>query len=194
MGCFVQANFGSLRDLTISGVAVGRKLILSGFAGEEKQRAEEQHSALVESIDDHGQGSIIVILATDAPLLPYQLERLCRRAPIGLSRVGCAGHHLSGDIILAFSTQSPTPSSPVPPEPPIKLLPAPSANTVQSIDEGGMNAFFYAAVDVVEEAVLNALCAGTDEVGNGGYSVKGFPHDQFKRISKRSDRVSRKQN
>lgn len=192
IGCFVQCNFGAARDLTIGGAKIGRRLCKSGFHGKEKQDAE---NALTHENDGIGnEGSILVVLATDAPLLPYQLDRLLRRIPIGLARTGCASHQYSGDIGLAFSTQTTLP----PPESPqtagleqvartpkgpasAKLgplnLPKVSTHAVQTVDDASMNLLFYAVADVVEEAVLNALCAGTDQEGADGFKAKGLDHD-----------------
>ncbi|KIY74303.1 DmpA/ArgJ-like protein [Cylindrobasidium torrendii FP15055 ss-10] len=197
LGCFVQCNFGAARDLTIGGAKIGRKLCQSGFHGKEKQDAE---NALVHEDDGIGnEGSILVVLATDAPLLPYQLDRLLRRIPIGLSRVGCASHQYSGDIGLAFSTQTTIP----PPKSseaagleqvgkttattrkhgPLNL-PKVSTHAVQTVDDASMNLLFYAAADVVEEAVLNALCTGTDQEGVDGFKVKGLDHDIVAKLLK----------
>ena len=93
LGVLVQANHGIRSDLTIASVHLGSEFadIPSPYAREAQQ----------------GAGSIIVVIATDAPLLPHQLKRLCRRVPMGISRVGSHGEHLSGDIFIAFSTANP---------------------------------------------------------------------------------------
>ncbi|KAH8824671.1 peptidase family S58-domain-containing protein [Flagelloscypha sp. PMI_526] len=202
LGCFVQCNFGAARDLTIGRVQVGRQLAREGFYGPAKQEAENTIPRPTDSIGN--EGSILIILGTDAPFVPHQLDRLLRRIPIGLARTGCASHNFSGDIALAFSTQTtiPAPSSgdstasglEQSTAPPVAAptskkfgplnIPKASTTKVEVMDDDSMNAFFYAVADVVEEAVLNALCAGKDQIGTGGLEVKGLDCEKVKNMLK----------
>ncbi|UZJ50750.1 hypothetical protein CBS101457_000070 [Exobasidium rhododendri] len=185
LGAFVQANFGTARDFVINGLPIGKSLIASGFHGEKKRQAEADHNN-TQPWDNRKDGSIIVVLATDMPLVPHQLSRLCRRVPFGLAHVGAIAHSFSGDIFLAFSTQST-----VPPNSPLKSdstkvgpigIPAVGIESVEQVTQASLNVIFYAVADVVEEAVLNALCAAEDETGANGTSAKGLPHDQVQDI------------
>jgi D-aminopeptidase len=115
-------------------------------------------------------GSIIIILATDAPLLPIQCRRLARRATAGLARVGGYGHDSSGDIFLCFSTAARLPAGR--PEPhPVAMLPNPQIDPL-----------FEAVVEVVEEAILNALCAAETMVGLDGHVAYNLPHARLQEL------------
>jgi D-aminopeptidase len=180
-----QANFGTARDFVINGLPIGKSLIASSFHGEEKRKAELDHNN-AEPWDSRKDGSIIVILATDMPLVPHQLSRLCRRVSFGLAHVGAIAHNMSGDLFLAFSTQSTVPPNPPTRDEKTKVgplgLPAVGTETAKLVSEDSLNNIFYAVADVVEEAVLNALCAAKDEQGANGTSAKGLPHDQVQAI------------
>ncbi|KAH8798010.1 peptidase family S58-domain-containing protein [Flagelloscypha sp. PMI_526] len=169
VGIFVQANFGISQDLTIRGVPVGRILASEG---------SKPSSAT-------GDGSIIIVLATDAPLVPHQLTRLLRRIPVGLARVGFAGHHFSGDIGIGFSTQQtvfPPPTNTASAGTSSSPIPGATSTQVELLDLDHINKFFYAVEDAVEEAVLNVLCAGETEVGWDGMTLYGFPNERVKKI------------
>ncbi len=103
VGALVQANYGRRERLTVDGVPIGREVTLSDVPSpwDDEERLARAQPA------EPGMGSIIVILATDAPMLPHQLERLAQRAGLGIARVGGAGEHSSGDIFLAFSNGEP---------------------------------------------------------------------------------------
>jgi len=135
VGALVLANFGAARELRIAGVEVGRRLGL-------------------EDAYERVAGSCIVVLAADAALGPHQLERLARRAGLGLARVGSTAHHGSGEIFVAFATAA---------EPPVP--------------DRDLDPFFQAAVDATEEAALNALWAGEDTVGREARTVRGLPRE-----------------
>ena len=124
------------------------------------------------------------------PLMPHQLSRLCRRIPFGLAHVGAIAHSLSGDIFLAFSTQSTNPPSQLTNEN-MKVGPlgisAVKTTTREVVDDESLNTIFYAVADVVEEAVLNALCAAEDMEGANGMSMKGLPHKQVKDLLAKSN-------
>lgn len=134
LGALVQANHGVRPWFTALGVAVGKHL-------------SEDRLAL-----EHEQGSIIVVLGTDAPLLPHQLQRLARRAAIGIGRGGTPGGNNSGDIFLAFSTANPRP-----------LMQRSAARfQLDCLNDEVLDDVYLAAVEAVEEAVLNALLAAED--------------------------------
>ena len=135
MGALVQANHGIRPWLTVAGHSVGDKMPNDRIPGLE-----------------HETGSIIVVLATDIPLMPGQLERLARRASIGIGRAGSPGGNNSGDIFLAFSTAN---------EMPLPHLTGPW-RTMTSLNDDLLDPVYLAAVEAVDEAVLNALCAAED--------------------------------
>ena len=133
VGALVQANHGSRDWLTVQGVAVGRSL------GADRLWERET-------------GSIIVVLATDAPMMPHQLNRLARRATIGIGRQGTPGGNLSGDIFLAFSTANPIPRAEL----------ARGTHDYQFLADEEFDPFYMAAVEATEEAVVNAMAAAED--------------------------------
>lgn len=134
LGALVQANYGTRDRLCIGGVPVG-KLLAEQPGG---RRAP-------------GDGSIIVILATDAPLLPLQLRRLAARATVGLAKVGGYGHNGSGDLFVAFSTGNDVPARVA------ADADGPRARAVRMTDNDSINRLFEAAADAVEESIYNAL-------------------------------------
>jgi len=197
VGALAQCNFGTGYDLRIGGVPVGRLLMEealkfaernlnpstdekpepgSGAAGAAADAASEKEEAEKEHPKD---GSIIIILATSAPLHPLQLQRLAKRATVGLSRVGGWGSNSSGDIFLAFSTAHEIPRAP---EFNWTVTVGQSVDVVQDVT---INALFEAAADAVEEAILNALCMAEDMVGVGGREMKALPLERVREIMTR---------
>ena len=160
LGVLVQANYGVRDTLTIAGVPVGRHLPVDG-----KPR-------------DGDTGSIIVVLATDAPLLPYQLDRVARRAALGLARLGSYSGSGSGDIFFAFSTAN------------ASALTGAAMNTSMSLGNDALDPLFRGAVEATEEAIVNALVAGRDMRGNQGYLVPGLPHDRLIELLQQYGRYS----
>ncbi len=154
VGALVQANYGTRDLLRIDGVPVGREL----------------GPALVPTPRD--AGSIIVILATDAPLLPIQCQRLARRATTGLAWVGGVGFNGSGDIFLAFATGNHVRASD--PISPLRML-----------SPDNMNPLLRAAAEATEEAILNALCAGETMTGVHGHTAHAIPHDALIKVMQR---------
>jgi len=149
VGALVLANFGSGRELRVAGVPVG--VLLPPDGDEPKQPA----------------GSCIVVLATDAPLLPAQLERVARRAGLGLARTGSVAHHGSGEIFLAFATSG------------RELHDESGARAnVEVVPDRSLDPIFAAAVEATEEAVLNALWAAPDVMGRDGRVQRGLPHEE----------------
>ena len=147
VGALVQANFGRAGDLVVRGFPVGQWL--------QAARVEREEA-----------GSVMVVLATDAPLTSRQLGRLCRRVPAGLARLGATLSHGSGDFVVAFSTARTILHQP----------PSLTATATFVADEARVvNALFVAAVESVEEAVLNALCAAETMTGRDGHRVEALP-------------------
>ncbi|HEY1711944.1 MAG TPA: P1 family peptidase [Solirubrobacteraceae bacterium] len=156
---FVQANFGSRRDLRIAGCPVGRLL-----AADNPQESEEWFVPM-------GAGSVIAIVATDAPLLPGQCKALARRVPLGLARTGTNGSHFSGDIFLAFSTANDDALT-------SRLGPvdAPAYASLRFIPWGLIDPYYDAVVQATEEAVVNALVGAETMVGIDGHRSPALPH------------------
>ncbi|WP_219415639.1 DmpA family aminopeptidase [Pseudonocardia nigra] len=161
VGAFVQANFGSRAELTVAGVPVGRAL------------AADNPLADTDWFAPPGAGSVIVVVATDAPLLPGQCTALARRVPLGLARTGTTGSHFSGDIFLAFSTANTGALTSLFP-----LAPATDDDyeSLRFVPWGRMDPFYEAVVHAVEEAVLNAVVAAEPMTGRDGHRSPGLPH------------------
>lgn len=155
VGAFVQSNFGLREQLTIAGVPVGRAL---------KDWAPDQRGG-VET------GSIIAVVATDAPLLPHQLARLARRATLGLGRSGAISGHGSGDIFIALSTANAQ-----------AFDEAPRLASVSFIPDAALDPFFAATIQGVDEAILNALAANETMTGANGRTVPALPLDEVRRL------------
>ena len=170
VAALVQANYGQRRDLRIGGVPIGRLL------DEEESRSLTQKSEAVESRTDpvKKDGSIIVILATSAPLHPTQLQRLAKRATVGLSRVGGYGSNSSGDIFLAFSTAAKVPKEPKSSE---RLT---TGQKIHVLEDENINSLFEAAADATEEAIYNALCMADDMKGPVGREVKALDLEKLR--------------
>lgn len=182
VGVLVQANYGRPRDFRVAGVPVGRLFAeqreRDGDAAARKQQAE------YEAHKDKKDGSIIIILATDAPLHPTQLQRLAKRTTVGLARVGSYGHNPSGDLFLAFSTankipvQQKTPAGEPGPFDPFKAR----THTVEVVDDQSINALFEASADATEEAIYNAICMAKTTVGHKGSKVDAVNLEQLKAV------------
>ena len=173
IGALVQANYGQMRDFKIAGAPIGRLIY------EEQQRLAEENPTDPELLaqarmlfkikeeKDKQDGSIIIVLATDAPLHPTQLRRLAKRATVGLARVGGWASNSSGDIFLAFSTANQVTvqehTATTQNVDPWK----PKVHSVDMIDDQTINALFEASADAVEEAILNAVCMAESMEGNG---------------------------
>jgi L-aminopeptidase/D-esterase-like protein len=167
VGVFLQANFGIRRELTVSGLRLGLR-----FDVPEPSRAGP--SAAGPSMPP-GAGSVIVVIATDAPLLPDQCRALARRVPLGLARTGTTGSHFSGDLFLAFSTAN---AGALTSQSEVEHTGA-AYEHLDFIPWGMLDPFLEAVVQATEEAVVNALVAGRDTVGRDGNRSPGLPHDQL---------------
>ena len=163
LGVLVQANHGRRERFEVAGVPVGRILGPDRIPGVGPARDT-----------DDGRGSIIVIVATDAPLLPHQLDRLAQRAGFGIARLGGVGEHGSGDMILAFSTanRGRLPAEDVPAPPPPRL-------TLEALPNTLVNPFFDAVVEATEEAILNAMLQANTMVGRDGITAHGLDPEMF---------------
>jgi L-aminopeptidase/D-esterase-like protein len=176
VGVFVQANFGDRRELKIHGQDMSDLDVPNPM--DESTWIERDKSRTVPG----GAGSVIVIVATNAPLLPDQCRALARRVPLGLARTGTAGGHFSGDIFLAVSTAQPGELSsgfPTQSRQEVEL------KSLEFVPWNYLDAFFTAVVQGVEESVLNALVNNETMIGRDGNTSYALPHDQVKsRISK----------
>jgi L-aminopeptidase/D-esterase-like protein len=169
LGVLVQSNFGARRNLSVSGVPVGIEMgdtLNAEFYGPPKSRRQE------------GDGSIIVILATDAPLLPHQLKRVSQRIPLGIGIVGGRGSNGSGDIFLAFSTAN---------EGAFKRE---GIATIQSIANDQTMPIFEATVEAVEEAIINAMIAAESMEGINGNKSFAIPHQKLQKILRKYGRLN----
>ena len=162
VGVLVQANYGLRDQLTIAGVPVG--LEITDLMPDIKEEEEG--------------GSIIVVIATDAPMLPHQLKRLARRAPMGISRVGGVAGNGSGDIFIAFSTANPA------------AWRRDGTSTVTMLSNDIMTPFFEATVQAVEEAIVNALVAAETMTGYNGNEVYALPHNRLREALKKYNRLA----
>jgi D-aminopeptidase len=192
VGVLLQANFGSRHELTVAGVPVGAEArvdnpMSSDWFAEDRRRAHEALGSArpLGSVGSAGgsappgAGSVIVVVATDAPLLPGQCTALARRVPLGLARTGTTGSHFSGDIFLAFSTANSEQrafgfdaaadgSAPLP--------------VLTYLPWSSLDAVYAAVVQAVEEAVLNALVVNADMVGRDRHRSPALPHDELRRL------------
>ena len=165
VGVLVQANYGSLASLRIAGVPVGSEL-----AGPPEQAG---------TATDGDDGSIIIVVATDAPLLPYQLKRVAKRAGMGLARMGSFAGEGSGDIFIAFSTANRAAAA------------GPTTAAAAFIDNGELNPLFEATAQATEEAIVNALIAARDMKGEGGRYAVAIPHADLVRLLKKYRRYAK---
>lgn len=168
VGVLVQANHGLRHQLRIAGIPVGEK-IKDGLVGSDAARP---------ATADAERGSIIIVVATDAPLLPHQLKRLARRAALGLARTGSVAGNGSGDIFLALSTANADAGEES------RLV------DVKILPNDRMGPLFEAVVGATEEAIINAIVAGRTMTGRGGNTVLGLPHDRVREILKRHSMLS----
>ncbi len=169
VGVLVQANHGRRDRLSIDGKLVGPHIILPS----DDETGGEVRDARFTTQLPEGSGSIIVIVATDAPLLPHQCARLAQRSTLGIGRVGGAGENGSGDLTLCFATGS-------------GQIPAgfsggegPVSYELTALSNDRIDPLFYAAIEATEEAIVNAMLASDTMVGINGATRYGLPHDQL---------------
>jgi L-aminopeptidase/D-esterase-like protein len=169
VGVLVQCNCGRRPQLTIAGVPVG-KAIPQGVPYSESE-SPVLPGAMPQDSETRGDvGSIIIVVATDAPLLPHQLKRLARRAALGLARTGSTSGNSSGDIFLAFSTANPHADA------------VPGPNIVKTVSNERISPLFTATVEATEEAIVNAMVGAKTMTGVDGHIVPALPHDELKRV------------
>lgn len=160
IGVLVQANYGTRNGLTIAGVPVGKEI-----------------TDLMPKRADVDQGSIIVVIATDAPLLPHQLKRVVKRASLGIAKTGGVGSNSSGDIFIAFSTANAGAARDT------------GVVHVTMLPNNRINEIFTAAVQATEEAIINAMVAAETMTGVNGNTVYAIPHDRLKAVMKKYNRL-----
>src|SRR5437667_9158995 len=157
IGALVQANCGRRPQLTIAGVPVGKEIPGEVYKEE--------------------SGSIIIVIATDAPLLPHQLRRLAKRASLGFARRGPISGNGSGDLFIAFSTANPGAANP-----------DPVTNSVETIPNDRMDPIFTAVVQATEEAITNALVDNQTMTGRDNHRVDALPHNRLRELLKKYNR------
>jgi D-aminopeptidase len=164
VGVYVQSNYGIREHLTIAGVPVGAELT-------------DQMPSYNKNGTRDETGSIIVVVATDAPLLPHQLKRMAARVPAGLSKVGGHGANSSGDIFLAFSTANENAFNPT------------AIENVNMLPNEFMNRLFDGVVFATEEAIINAMVAAQTMTGIDGKTVYRLPHSRLQKVLKKYNRL-----
>ncbi len=160
LGALVQANFGRRRWLTVRGAPIGKHLT--------------EHT-----IKEADRGSIIAVVATDAPLLPIQLQRVARRITLGVGRTGTIGGNGSGDIFLAYSTAGRVEERSVSPLPAAAYVPS-----------EWLDPIFEATVDAVEEAIINALIAAETMIGCDDNKVAAIDHARLQEVMRTHGRLN----
>ena len=168
VGVLVQANFGGARGLTIAGVPVGIEFAREPGNGPEIDAA----------LEEGDRGSIIIVVATDAPLLPHQLKRIARRASLGVARTGGIASNGSGDIFLAFSTAN------------VGAAAARPTTQVTVLSNSRISALFEATVQATEEAIINAMVAAETMAGRDGNRSEAIPHDRLRELLRAYNRLS----
>lgn len=158
VGVLVNANCGRRRELLIAGVPAGRELPVQASPTRD--------------------GSIIVVIATDAPLVPHQLRRLCKRAAIGIGRTGTVSRTSSGDFALAFSTAYRLPRTRA------------DRDTITTLRDGRLNAIFQATIEATEEAIVNAMCVAEPITGRDNRTMPALPHDKLVEVLQKYGRMN----
>jgi len=160
VGVLVQCNYGSREQLRIAGVNVGREI--------------PEHTVWNEDV-----GSIIVVLATDAPLIPTQLKRIARKISLGLGRDGSYSGDGSGDIFIAFSTANPG------------AVGTKGLHQLTMLPNDSLDPLFLATVQATEEAVVNAMVAADTMTGINNHTVIALPHDRLREALKKYNRLEK---
>ncbi|MFZ1905045.1 MAG: P1 family peptidase [Steroidobacteraceae bacterium] len=165
LGVLVQCNYGTRQNLRIAGIPVGREIY-----------SEDPYASVPSDVQE--RGSIIVVVGTNAPLLPHQLKRIARRVSLGIGRDGSIAGNGSGDIFIAFSTANPT-ASDVDHVVELKMVP-----------NDMMDPLFAATVEATEEAIVNAMVAARDMTGIDGHHVRALPHAELRAALARYNRLT----
>jgi D-aminopeptidase len=178
VGVLVQANHGRRSRLSVDGVPVGEAIA----AAEVPLPATPSTTAVPPpgaTEDDQGAGSIIVVVATDAPALPHQCERLAQRAGLGVARMGGAGENSSGDLFIAFSVAN------------ADVDASSLESRVRMLSNDAITPLFYAVIEATEEAILNALLAAETMTGRDGNTAHALPKDRLIEVMRRYGREPR---
>ncbi len=166
VGVLVQANFGSRRQLRVAGAPVGQEI------------TDNQPVGRIFDTMSGDVGSIIIVVATDAPLIAHQLKRIARRAALGLARTGSASGNGSGDIFIAFSTANPDAAK------------TEGLTQLTMLPNDRISPLFEATVQATEEAIINALVAAETMTGADNHKVVALPHDRLKEVLKKYNRLA----
>jgi D-aminopeptidase len=170
VGVLVQANHGRRERLVIDGVPVGREIPLTEIPGPDVPRP--------------AAGSLIVVVATNAPLLPHQCRRLAQRAGLGMARAGGGADHDSGDLFICFATGNRGLRNEDDPEAPLR-------HEVQMLNDDRISELFWATIEATEEAIVNSLLAARTMTGRDGITFHALPHDRLLAVMDRYGRPSR---
>jgi D-aminopeptidase len=165
VGVLAQCNFGLRHQLLVAGVPVGKEI------------TEDLPEPSASNTTTGETGSVIIVIATDAPLLPHQLKRLARRAGMGLARTGSIAGNSSGDIFIAFSTANSGAAQ------------GPTAQ-IEMLDNNSITPLFEATVQSTEETVINALVAAETMVGRDNHRVVGLPHGRLREVMSKYNRLA----
>jgi L-aminopeptidase/D-esterase-like protein len=188
VGVLVQCNYGRANQLRIAGIPVAREMSLQPLCvtrlrsppqrldGVEATLCDPARISIADPPDKEHRGSIIIVIATDAPLTPDQLKRLARRAAVGLGRLGAIEGDGSGDIFIAFSSAN------VGADEGNSAVGSMQAATLARLQSGALNPLFEATVQGVEEAVVNALVAARTMTGADYWTVAALPHAELQRV------------
>jgi D-aminopeptidase len=168
VGVLVQANFGRRPQLMVAGVPVGKEI----------PQAPQQAAVVPDDAVRGDLGSIIIVVATDAPLLPHQLKRLARRATLGMARTGGLSGNGSGDIFLAFSTANPD------------AFKATGLSALQMVSNEQISGIFDATAWATEEAIVNAMVAAETMTGANNRRVERLPHDGLRAALRKYNRLA----
>ena len=171
IGVLVQCNYGRRSELRIAGAPVGKEI--------PEHRAYEDETSSLQGRSDLDTGSIIIVIATDAPLIPTELKRLARRASLGLGRDGSYSGDGSGDIFIAFSTANSGMADPK------------GVHEVKMLPNDSLDPLFLATVQATEEAVVNAMVAADTMTGINGHTVIALPHDKLREVLKKYNRLAK---
>ncbi|PAW65191.1 MAG: aminopeptidase [Opitutia bacterium Tous-C1TDCM] len=180
LGVLVQANHGVRRQLVISGVPVGEEI------GGGRRRYAGLDPADRAGVSIGETGSILIVVATDAPLVAHQLKRLARRAALGLARTGAVSGNGSGDLFLAFSTANAAAAAREGAGGPDAFTPS----VFQALPNEAMSPLFECVVAATEEAIVNALVAGETMTGRDGHTAEGLPHAKVQEILRTHRRLA----
>lgn len=165
VGVLVQANYGSRETLTVAGVPIGKEI------------TDIKPIRNDTDLDVSRRGSIIVVVATEAPLIAHQLKRLARRVPLGISKLGGFSSNTSGDIFIAFSTANSGAAN------------RKEITKLEMLPNDWMSSLFLATIQATEEAIVNALIAAETMTGINGNTVYAIPHDRLRNILRKYNRL-----